>query len=160
VSFIESIAAVANDPIARAIITKKAQRLLPLTGSRCATTMHLTFHAAKGMDIAPMRLMWRDKKGALHGDVWPGTDTFDKYLRGRGWLQTTSMSELKPGYMLFSQDRTGRKGAPDHVYLFMGWADEAKRIAWIFDNKSVNLSKRNLGEGRATPFDYALYTTS
>lgn len=146
-SFQDAIMRVLADPLMRRKIYGHERKLLPFTGSRCATHVSLAYWAAKGVDIGKLRL----------GDVWPGTDNLARFLTAHGWHKTTDMDDLTPGMILFSQDRAGRKGAPDHVYFFIRWHDKAKRIAVISDNNKATLYTRNLGPGPRTPFAYALY---
>jgi hypothetical protein len=77
-------------------------------------------------------------------------------LESHGWRRA-SMDQLKPGYICFSKDLGGRRGAPDHTYTFVSWHDRAAGTAMIFDNTSKRITQRNLGPGPRTPFDYALY---
>lgn len=154
---IDNVLRVAHDPIMRKrIIARMKQLIGKLPG--CATVQSLVYWAAKGKPPETITL----------AQVWPGTDAFRDARLKAGWKRCTDVALLQPGYVLFSVDKAGRKGAPDHVYLFMSWADEAQRVAWIFDNNSANLTCRNLGKGcwhkgawlNRTPFEYALYTTS
>ena len=156
-SFIESLAAVANDPAMRQRIYDHSKDILPHS-PRCATVQSLVYYAAKGKPPETITL----------AQCWPGTDGYRDARLKAGWNKCADMAALKPGYVLFSQDKAGRKGAPDHVYLFMGWLDQPRGVALIYDNNGAALRPRNLGKAcwykcrwlSATPFDYALYTTS
>lgn len=152
--FTDKLLAVAQTPELRKAIYNRAKALLPFTGSRCATVQSLTYWAAKG--VAPRQLSLPD--------LWPGTDGLDAYLRKNGWHEVRDMHALAPGMVCFTVDKAGRHPAPDHVYLFVRWLDQAQGIAEIFDNYSAALTIRNLlpvgtykGKRYArTPWQYAL----
>jgi hypothetical protein len=131
----------------RADIYRQARVVLPTCGARCATTQSLLLI----------------KAGVLNG-VRIGTSPLLETLKDRGWAPKWDVSMLQPGDMCFSRDLTGKKGWPDHVYLFLRWLNKPNLVAEIFDNNSKALIPRNIGKavwykGRrlsTTPFGFAL----
>lgn len=153
--FTDKILAVVNDAGLRRAIWGRARILLPLTGARCATVQSMVYWAAKGSNVGTLKL----------GDLWPGTDGLDAYLRKGGWQAARNLDSLDPGMIAFTVDKSGRHPAPDHVYTFVGWESRPLALARIYDNYSASITLRNLGAGvnykgkrySRTPFAYALY---
>lgn len=145
--FLDQILSVINSARLRTAIYWRAIALLPWSKARCATVQSIVFLVAKGFALGKIR----------RSDLWIGTDGLSDALLKRGWSKTTALNDLKPGMILFSQDLKGRKGAPDHTYTFHHWDSRTGNVAWIYDNNSPGLTRRNLGPGRSTPFEYALY---
>lgn len=52
--------------------------------------------------------------------------------------------DLQPYDLVFTVD-ANHNNAPDHVYLFLGWLDEAKLVAEIIDNYNAHPAPRNVG---------------
>ncbi len=57
------------------------------------------------------------------------TFSLDAYLADAGWPSIQDATALRAGDVVFTT------GAPDHVMLFHGWADQAALIAIVSDNQ-------------------------
>lgn len=89
------------------------------------------------------------------------TKPFSNYLEHQlGWQRITSAADLRPGDVCFTRDNPSHPGYPAHTFMFQGWKDQARGIAWVVDNQD-NVHPRNIhvddfGNYNFTPFRYAL----
>lgn len=68
------------------------------------------------------------------------TTNLESQLSERGWVRDNNLKNLKPGDLVFATvgDTT------THVYMFMGWADNAHTIANKVDNQSPTYGPREI----------------
>ena len=75
------------------------------------------------------------------------TTVLEGNLVRRGWKKQTNLKELKPGDVCFAN--------VVHAYIFMGWANEEKTMAYVVDNQKgifgANYHLRNIYQGGSTP---------
>ncbi|MFZ9889556.1 MAG: peptidoglycan-binding domain-containing protein [Myxococcota bacterium] len=89
------------------------------------------------------------------------TKPFSNYLENKlGWQRIHSAADLRPGDVCFTRDNPSYPGYPAHTFMFQGWKDQARGIAWVVDNQD-NVHPRNIhvddfGNYNFTPFRYAL----
>jgi hypothetical protein len=83
-----------------------------------------------------------------------GTQPLYQRLINLGWTRGNNMRNLMFGDIVFTLDLIGKKGWPDHVYIWLRWADAAKQTAWILDNYAATPHIRNLGRGPRTPYGF------
>lgn len=80
--------------------------------------------------------------GVISG-YYPWCADLSAKLKGKGWRRG-GMVDLLPGCLFFTKDYNNN-GSPDHVVTFLGWLDEPKLIALVYDNYSAKPHARNLG---------------
>lgn len=87
------------------------------------------------------------------------TRPFSRYLEFTlGWKRITSVDEILPGDVMFSEDEKGYPGYPAHTYMFYAWDNKEIGTGIIVDNQGF-MKKRNIfgyAEFNYTPFAYAL----
>ena len=51
------------------------------------------------------------------------------------WRRIERVAALRPGDVIFTRDAPGCPGMPDHVFVFMGWADRTGAVALAVDDQ-------------------------
>lgn len=86
------------------------------------------------------------------------THNFSYYLEKRlNWTRLSSMDDLRPGDLIFTMDDPDWPGYPDHVFLFLNWANADQKLVWSVDNQAhTHIRDLTNPKSRYTPFQYAL----
>lgn len=89
------------------------------------------------------------------------TKPFSNYLeKNKGWQRVGSMNDLRPGDVAFTKDDPKWPGYPAHTFMFAGWHDKSRGVAWVVDNQDQkhlrDLNQDDYGNFNFTPFAYAL----
>lgn len=103
------------------------RKVLKLDANQCAATASLVLIEVAALDR--VRTWTADLVAALSA---------------KGWTRHADNSP-PIGAVCFSEDLNANS-APDHVYVFLGWEDQSKRLAVIYDNYSAALGFRNYGK--------------
>lgn len=61
-----------------------------------------------------------------------------------GWTRIDRVQALAPGDLVFTTDAPCCPGYPAHVFVFTGWRDRARRVAWATDNQGFRRARRLL----------------
>jgi hypothetical protein len=96
-----------------------------------------------------------------HGPASLVTRDFSRHLQGvLRWTRVTSLGELRPGDVCFTQDDPSWPGFPAHTFMFVKWKDRARNLADVVDNQGFthtrNLTLNDHANFNFTPFAYAL----
>lgn len=66
---------------------------------------------------------------------------FKEELKKNGFKTYTNPNELQKGDIVFTIDVKDSPGVPSHVYIFMGWVDDTKKVANVVDGQ-VSIYKK------------------
>lgn len=85
------------------------------------------------------------------------TRSFSRYLLERlKWKKFTSMSDLRPGDVVFTKDDDKYPGFPAHTFMFQSWQDEKLGVAFAIDNQGFTHLRYLNGSKEHTAYAYAL----
>lgn len=68
----------------------------------------------------------------------------------RGWHRVSRIRDLVEGDIVFTEDAPCCPGIPHHVFVFMGWHDRARGLAYVTDNHGSSTISSMYGAGSSS----------